>query len=301
MQKHILLTGGSGLIGKHLTRILLDKGYLVSHLSRSPAETPGVKTYLWDVGKNEIDPNCVDGVDTIVHLAGAGVADQRWTDRRKKELVESRTKSIWLIYDLLKGKKHKVTSVVSASATGFYGDRGEQLLTETTPPSADFLAEVCLKWEVAVDDGADLGLRIVKLRTGIVLDKNGGALPKMASPVNWGVGSPLGNGKQWMPWIHWRDVVDMYLYAMTESKLHGVFNMVSPNPATNRNFTKAVAKTLHKPLWAPNVPAFAIKLLLGEMSIAVLASTKVSAQKIEDAGFKFRYPELDKALEEIYG
>jgi uncharacterized protein (TIGR01777 family) len=300
MPKHVLLTGGSGLIGKHLTQLLLDNGYEVSHLSRTPETMPDVKIYLWNVEKNEIDAACIIGVDTIVHLAGAGVAEKRWTNKRKKEIVNSRTKSIWLIYDLLKKKNHLIKSVISASATGFYGDRDGQILTEFTTPGNDFLAEVCQKWEAAVDEGAELGLRIVKLRTGIVLDKNGGALPQMANPVKWGIGSPLGDGRQWMPWIHWQDVADMYFYAITHTKLKGVYNMAAPNPVTNQQFTQALAKQLHRPLWAPKVPAFLIKLLLGEMSIVILGSTKASSQKIEDAGFTFKYPELDKALKEIY-
>jgi len=301
MPNHILLTGGSGHIGRHLTQLLLDNGCTVSHLSRAPENIPGVKTYLWNVEKGEIDTACVTGVDTIVHLAGAGVAEKRWTDKRKKEIIESRTKSITLIYDLLRKKTNLVKTVISASATGYYGDRDGQLLTENTTPGEDFLAEVCIKWEAAVDEGTELGLRIVKLRTGIVLDKNGGALPQMANPVKWGVGSPLGNGKQWMPWIHWQDVVDMYFYAITDHNMKGVYNMVAPNPVTNKEFTKVLAGQLHRPLWAPKVPAFLIKLLFGEMSIAILGSAKASSKKIEDAGFKFKYPELSAALKEIYG
>ena len=301
MQKHILLTGGSGLIGVNLTKLLLDKGYEVSHLSRTPGKDPRVKTYLWDVHKGEIDEACIDGADTIIHLAGAGVAEKRWTNKRKQELVESRTKSIRLIYELLRKKEHKVTSVISASATGYYGDRGDVLLTEDSKPADDFLAECCIAWEKAVDEGEDLGLRIIKFRTGVVLNKKGGALPQLANPVKWYVGSPLGDGKQWIPWIHWHDVVKLYLYAIMHNKLTGTFNMVAPAPVTNQEMIRAVAKQLHKPLWAPKVPAFALNLLLGEMSMIILGSTKVSSQKIEDNGFKFEYPELEGALKEIYG
>jgi uncharacterized protein (TIGR01777 family) len=301
MQKHILLTGGSGLIGSNLTKLLLDKGYEVSHLSRSPGKNPRVKTYLWDVHKGEIDESCIDGVDILIHLAGAGVADQRWTEKRKKELVESRTKSIRLIYELLKKKAHKVNTVISASATGYYGNRGDLLLTEEIKPSNDFLAECCIAWEKAVDEGEELGLRIVKFRTGVVLNKKGGALPQLAVPIKLYIGSPLGDGKQWIPWIHWHDVVKLYLYAIMYTKLSGTFNMVAPLPVTNEEMTRTVAKQLHKPLWAPKVPGFILKLLLGEMSTVVLGSTKVSAQKIEENGFKFEYPEIKGALKEIYG
>ncbi len=300
-KKHILLTGGSGLIGNQLTERLLEKGYLVSHLSRSPGKDTRVKTFLWDIDKGEIDKKSLEGVDTIIHLAGAGIAEKRWTDDRKKLLIESRTKSIGLIYELIKSTPNKVKNVISASATGYYSNRGDELLTENSKPARDFLGTCCIEWEDAVDKGEALGLRVLKFRTGVVLDKKGGALPKLASPVKFGLGSPLGSGKQWIPWIHSRDVVDMYLYGIENSNLKGAYNMVAPNPVTNKRLTQAVAKQLHKPLWLPKIPSFALKLLLGEMSLVVLGSTKVSAQKIIDTGFEFTYPEVSGALKEIYG
>ena len=301
MQKHILLTGGTGLIGTHLTQALLDKGYKVSHLGRKPGNNPKVKTYLWDVPKGEIDEACINEIDTIVHLAGAGVVDKRWSDKRKKEIIDSRTKSVGLIYQVLRKKSHNVKTIISASATGYYGDRGSELLTEESEPGSDFLAEVCIKWEAAADKGEDLDLRIVKFRTGIVLNKDGGALPQLANPIKWGIGSPLVNGEQWMPWIHWRDVVKMYIYGIENDLLSGVYNMTGPNPVTNKQLTKAVAEQLHKPLWTPNVPEFLLKLILGEMRIAVLESDRTSSKKIEDVGFEFDYPDLLVALKEIYG
>jgi uncharacterized protein (TIGR01777 family) len=258
----ILLTGGTGLIGSRLTEQLLEKGYRVSHLSRTASEDARVTTFLWDVNKGEIDERCIDSVDVIVHLAGAGIADKRWTDKRKKEMIDSRTKSIALIYSLLKREKHGVKAVISAAAIGYYGDRGDELMTEESPPSGGFLAKCCIAWENAVDEGEKLGLRIVKFRTGVVLDK-GGALAKMAVPVKFYAGSPLGNGKQWVPWVHWRDVVDMYLFAIENESLTGVYNMVAPKPVDNKKLTQAIAKQLHKPLWLPNVPAFFLKLVMG--------------------------------------
>lgn len=300
MSKHILLTGGTGLLGKKLTNALFDKGYTVSHLSRKQGDDARVKTYLWDIHKGIIDENCIDGVDIIIHLAGAGIADGRWTDERKKELIDSRTISIGLIYGLLRNKPHRVNSVISASATGYYSDRGDELMHEDDKPAHDFLGTCCIEWEKAVDEGEQLGLRVLKFRTGVVLDKDGGALPQLALPIKFGAGSPLGNGKQWIPWIHHEDVVDMYLYGIEQTELKGAYNMVAPNPVTNAQLTKAVAKQLNRPVWLPNVPAFALKLLFGEMSIVVLGSTKVSSQKIEDAGFQFKYPEITAALKEIY-
>jgi uncharacterized protein (TIGR01777 family) len=299
--KSILLTGGSGLLGRHLSKALLAKGYTVSHLSRKGGNNPQIKTFIWDIDKGIIDEHCIDGVDTIVHLAGSGIAENRWTDARKKDLIDSRVKSIELVYDLLKHKQHQVTSVVSASGIGYYGNRGDELMYETSPPTSDFISQCCVLWEAAVDEGEKLGARVLKFRTGVVLDKNGGALPTLAQPIKLYFGSPISSGKQWVPWIHWQDVVDMYLLAIENKNLAGVYNMVAPNPVTNKQLTQAVAKQLHKPLWAPNVPDFVLKLLLGEMSSIVIGSTRVSSQKIENAGFKFKFAGLDAALSEIYG
>jgi uncharacterized protein (TIGR01777 family) len=300
MSKHILLTGGTGLIGRKLTEALLNKGYRVNHLSRSAGTHPGVSTFLWDVSKSQIDEKALDGVDTIIHLAGANVAEGRWSNQRKEEIIKSRTKSINLIYKVLKTRDHQIKAVISASATGYYGDRADQLLTEESAPGTDFLANVCLQWEHAVDAGESFGFRIAKLRTGVVLDAKGGALTQMAGPVKWGLGAPLGSGKQWMPWIHEQDVIDMYIYAVDNDNISGDYNMVAPQPATNKQLMQAIAKELHRPLWLPAVPAFALELALGEKVAIVLNSTKVSAQKIEEAGFKFTYPTLAWALKDIY-
>ncbi len=300
MDKKILLTGGTGLIGKALTGLLLQRGYAVNHLSRGTEKTIGVQTFSWDVKTGYIDEHCIDGVDTIIHLAGAGIAEKRWTEERKREIIESRTKSIELIYNLLKKQKTAVKRVISASAIGYYSDRGDELLTEDSPPNTDFMAQCCIAWEAAVDEGKKLGLGISKFRTGVVLDK-GGALGKMAAPVRFYVGSPLGNGKQWIPWIHLQDAVDMYFFAVEHENFEGVYNMVAPNPVTNKDMTKSIAKQLHKPLWLPNVPASLLKILLGEMSTIVLGSTKVSCKKIEDAGYKFKFENVPAALKAIYG
>ncbi|MCC8410804.1 TIGR01777 family oxidoreductase [Mucilaginibacter sp. UR6-1] len=298
--KKILLTGGSGGLGKQLTSLLLSKGYSVSILSRGEGKDKRVQTYKWDVNKGIIDDACIDGVDTIIHLAGAGIADERWTDERKKIIIESRTKSIALVYDLLKRKSNKVRFVISASGIGYYSDRGDELLTEENPPANDFLGQCCVLWEQAVDEGEKLGLRIAKFRTGVVLDKHAGALPKLSAPVKFGFGAALGSGRQWVPWIHWQDVAGMYLYAI-EQELGGAYNMVAPNPVTNKQLTQHVARHLKRPLWLPNVPAFGLKLALGEMSTLVLGSTKVAADKIEQAGYIFKFDSIDKALTDIYG
>jgi uncharacterized protein (TIGR01777 family) len=299
--KHILITGGTGLLGRLITSELLNRGYQVSHLSRSPGKNPAVKTYLWNISENEIDEQCLEGVDTILHLAGAGIADKRWTNKRKREIIDSRTKSIALIYRLMKSKPNGITTIVSASGTSYYGDGGDALLTEESKPTDDFLSACCIAWENAVDEGRSLGLRIVKFRTGVVLDKRGGALPQMANPVKLALGAAFGNGRQWLSWIHWQDTVSMYLYGIENSHISGVYNMVAPHPVNNKQFMKALARQLHRPLWPVNVPRFVFKLLLGEMSAVVLDSTRASAEKISKDGFTFKYPELTDALKEIYG
>lgn len=300
-QYHILITGGSGLIGRELTTALLNRGYQVSHLSRHPGNDPRIKTFLWDIAKGQIDEECLDGIDTIVHLSGAGVADKRWTKKRKEEIINSRVMSIGLLYQLIKRKPNQVKSVISASGISYYGDRGDDLITENTAPANDFLGRCCILWEQAVDQGKAMSLRIVKYRTGIVLTKAGGALPTLAKPIRLGVGAALGTGKQWIPWIHITDTVNMYLKAIEDENLSGVFNMVAPQPVTNKKLTQAVARQLHRPYWMPNVPAFVIRLLFGEMGTVVLASVRSSSFKIEEAGFNFKYPIIEDALKELYG
>lgn len=301
MSKHILITGATGLIGQKLTDLLLKKGYRVSHISRSLPKNGKVKTYLWNVRKQFIDDNCLNDVDTIIHLAGAPIAQKRWTAKRKEEILESRTQSIALLYQVMRQKPNKVKTVISASATGYYSDRGEELLDENSSPATDFLGTCCVKWEQAVDEGKEFNCRIVKYRTGVVLDKDGGALKPMVFPVKLGIGSPLGSGKQWVPWIHYQDVINLYLFAIENEALEGVFNMTAPHPAMNEELMHALAKTLRKPWWAPRVPAFVLKLLMGEMAKVVLASTKTSAEKIYLSGYEFKYVSVEDALKAIYG
>ncbi|WP_317198309.1 TIGR01777 family oxidoreductase [Mucilaginibacter ginkgonis] len=221
--------------------------------------------------------------------------------KRKQEIIDSRVKSISLIYDSMRTTAHQVKHVVSSSAVGYYGDSGDDILHEETEPGTDFLAECCLLWEQAVDDGVHQGLRVVKLRTGIVLSKNGGALPALALPVKFGLGTALGSGKQWSPWIHIDDAVSVYIYALQNKGLSGAYNMAAPNPVTNNDLTKAVAKQLHRPYWLPHAPAFMLKLILGERSIIALESTRVSSEKITAEGFTFKYTQIDTALTDIYG
>jgi len=300
MGKRVLITGGSGSVGTRLSQLLLENGYEVAHLSRSKTNLPNIQTYLWNVEQNQIDAECINGVDIIVHLAGAGIADSRWTEERKKTIIDSRTKSIQLVYQLLKSNPHQVKTVVSASASGYYSERGDKLMKETDSPNTDFLGECSVLWENAVDEAKDLGIRVVKFRTGVILEKNAGALPKIAAPIKFGFGAPLGNGKQWTSWIYIDDVAEMYLKGIEDETMQGAYNMSTPNPITNKELTVAIAQKLNKPLWLPNVPAFLLKLAFGEMSAVVLGSTKMNVEKIEQTGFKFKFPTIKSALNQIY-
>lgn len=300
--KTILITGGSGLIGKSLTDLLLNKGYIVHHLSReSKAPTKNIKVYKWDLQQKIIDPACIQGVDAIIHLAGEGIAASPWTKKQKKKIIDSRTESIRLLFRLLEqNPAHQVKTIISASGVGYYGNRGDNLLEESSNPGSDFLAQTCIIWENAVEEAKKFGFRIVKLRTGVVLSSHGGALKQIEKPIKMGIGSPLGSGKQWMSWIHIDDLARMYLFAIENENISGAYNAASPFPVTNSEITNQIAHALNKSLWAPAVPAFALSLLMGEMCAVVLNSTKTSANKIINAGFRFNFEKIDDALKNIY-
>ncbi len=298
--RNILITGASGLIGTKLIKNLLEKGHRVSVLSRQASNFRGVSTYNWDIDKQLIDLKAFEGVDTIIHLAGAGIADKRWTKQRKQEIVDSRIRSTQLLYHTIEAIKAPIKTFISASAVGFYGDRDDEILHEESESGTGFLADCCKQWEAAVDEGLKSGIRVVKLRIGIVLSKQGGALSELARPVSFFVGAPLGSGKQWMPWIHLTDLVSIFEKAIENSDYSGTFNACTPYPVTNYEFTKILAKKLFRPVWPVNVPEFVLKTMLGEMSTVILNSTRTSPQKLMDLGFRFRYQGLDAALSEIY-
>jgi uncharacterized protein (TIGR01777 family) len=292
----ILITGASGLIGTRLTEMLLQEGHEVAHLGRSK-KNGQVPSFVWDVEKELVDDEAFRGVDSVVHLAGAGIADKRWTEKRKREILESRTKSTALLAKGLE-KNQNVKAVVSASAIGFYGfNEGDIEFTEENKPGQDFLAGVVDAWERAIDKIQNK--RIVKLRTGIVLSEKDGALKKMMTPIKFGVGAPLGTGTQYISWIHIDDLCRMFMKAIEENAMQGAYNATAPYAVTNEELTKAIAKTLKKPLWLPAVPEFILKIILGELSDAVLKGSKVSSRKIQQAGFQFQFPDLYQALESL--
>lgn len=300
MGKHILITGATGMIGKKLISVLLKSGHELSVLSRGHQKIPGVKVFLWDVYNHKIDKECMAGVDTIIHLAGENIAAQKWSPKRKKQIVDSRVLSTQLLYQTLKETKAPVRSIISASAVGYYGDSGDEILVEESPAGYGFMAECCEAWEQAVDKGRQLGLRIVKLRIGVILSAKAGALAAFEKPIRLFVGAALGSGRQWIPWIHIDDLVAMFVYAATHQTLSGAYNACAPFPVTNATLTKTIAKKLHRPVWPFNVPEKILKLILGEMSEVIFLSTNTSAEKILEADFKFKYTQLNDALTDIY-
>ena len=299
MHKNILITGASGLVGSRLTELLLQKVYQVSHLSRSNKGGP-IPIFQWNVSKQEIEKAAIEQTDTIIHLAGAGIADKRWTDKQKKEILDSRVKSTQLLYEALRQGKHNVKTFVAASAIGIYGfARSDIVFNEDSKPADDFLADVVRQWEAAVDKIEALGIRVVKIRIGILLSDRGGALKEMMQPIKWGVGSPLGNGKQYLSWIHIDDVCRIFIKAIEDEEMRGAYNAVSPSPTTNKELTVAIARVLRKPLWLPNVPSFVLKMLLGEMADLVLKGCQVSAAKIQKEGYQFLFTDLAVALNDL--
>ncbi|WP_258103071.1 TIGR01777 family oxidoreductase [Marinoscillum sp. MHG1-6] len=293
----ILITGASGLVGKPLSWNLIRFGHHVVHLSRRKRPTSPFETFLWNPEEGFIDEKAFEGVNHIIHLAGAGVADKRWTTKRKKEILESRVGSTELLFDYVEKLDLKLRSYISASAIGLYGDTGDEWVDEDTPPGKDFLAQVVKDWEGAADMFSSR-TRVAKVRIGIVLSENGGALTEIAKPVKLFVGAPLGNGKQYLSWIHIKDLVGIFQHILDEN-LEGPFNAVAPQPATNKELTQAIANALNKPLMMPNVPSFVMKSLLGEMASMVLSGSKVSAKKILSQGYEFQYAELQKAVNDL--
>ena len=302
---NVLITGGSGLIGTRLTEILITRGFTVSHLTRKVEnKTVGgklIKTYLWDIENGIINEEALLETDYLIHLAGAGIADENWSEERKKEIIESRTKSVQLLVNKLKILPHRIISFVSASGIGYYGaDTGNEHISEQHTAGIDFVADCCIQWEAAADKIQEIGIRTVKLRTGIVLSEKGGALPRLTQPVRWGVGAALGTGKQWQSWIHLDDLCEMYIKSLTDKQMTGTYNAVAPNPVTNHDLTKISAEVLERPFWMPNVPIFALKLVFGEMADVVLGGNYVLNQRIKlETDFDYKFVEIRKALADL--
>jgi len=298
MKENILITGGSGFIGKKLTDLLIQSGYSVSILSRKNKQnTNTISYYIWDVKNNYIDDKSVLNADYIIHLAGENIADKRWTTKRKLDIVTSREQSIRLIYDVLLSNDKKLKAFISASGIGIYGAlSGKTICSENTPPANDFLGSTCQKWEAAADTIESLQIRTVKIRTGLVLGKKEGFLKKMIPIFKYGFGSALGSGKQYMPWIHIDDLCAIYLEAVQNKNMNGSYNAAINDNTNNSIFSKTLAKIYGYTIWLPNVPSFVLKIVLGEMSNIITKGRRVYSGKIEKTGFEFKYKNLETAL-----
>lgn len=294
----ILITGGNGLIGKHLSKVLRAKGYHISILSRTTNEAPNV--YFWDIGKNFIEPKAIQEANYIIHLAGAGIADERWTNKRKKELVNSRVESTKLLYENVLKLNPNLKGFIAASGIGYYGTvTSVKIMTENDPPGNDFLAKTCMLWEQESLKFDAINIRTVILRTGVVLTEQGGALEKLIKPIKLGMGAILGTGKQYVPWIHINDICNMYVEAIENKKIHGIYNAVAPEHITNTELTKNIAAALHKKIRLPNIPSLVLKAMLGKMAVVLLEGSRISCEKIEKEGFQFQFPKLNNALKHL--
>lgn len=282
MTETVLITGASGLIGRHLSILLKDKGYRVLTLSRKPKEEGA---YRWDPLNGYLDLEALRQTDHIVHLAGAGIGDRRWTEDRKKEILNSRVLSCELLYRKCMEAGAPLKTFVSASAVGYYGD--EPAISEEAPAGKGFLASICEQWELAADRFEKAGVRTVKIRTGIVLAADGGILPQMALPVRLGFGLAFGSGKQHLPWIHIDDLCTIYLQAIKNERWSGAYNAVAPEPTTNGAFTKVLAGLFHKPFWPISIPALPVQLLLGERSELLLKGSLIRSTRLSENTFRF--------------
>ena len=294
----ILITGASGLVGSQLVPSLKSQGHEVLCLVRHTPKTSATEI-RWNPDDATLNAAELEGLDGVVHLAGENLAEGRWTDEKKKRIRESRVKGTRLLSEALARLKQRPKVLVSASAIGFYGNRGDEILTERSAAGEDFLAEVCREWELATAPAGENGIRVVHLRFGVIFSKEGGALAKMLFPFRMGVGGKIGSGTQYMSWIAIDDVVGVIEYALMNDGLRGAVNVVSPNPVTNHEFTKTMGSVLSRPTIFP-VPAFAAKLLFGEMADAtLLTSQRVEPERLKESGYEFKYPDLKGALQHL--
>jgi uncharacterized protein len=297
----VLITGGAGLIGRHLCKKLKEKGYNIALLRRKSNPCDDIPVYTWDPDKNIIDPEAISNSDYVIHLAGAGIGDKRWTKKRRVLISDSRIKTGELILNKVQESGKKLRAFISASGIGYYGTiTSDKIFTETDQPANDFLGEICRKWEQMADRFEESGIRTVKIRTGVVLTAKAGALGRMIPLVRIGIGSSLGSGKQYLPWIHIDDLCNIYIKAIEDKSLKGTYNAVSPEHITNKSLMRALAKVLRKPFCFPAVPSFIMKILFGKMSGILLNGSRVSADKIISAGYNFEFPDLESALKNLF-
>ncbi|MFP5261257.1 MAG: TIGR01777 family oxidoreductase [Blastocatellia bacterium] len=299
----VLITGATGLIGRGLCHSLTGEGHEVIALSRSPQRAKDIavaEAHRWEPEAGPPPDEALNGVDAVVHLAGEPIAARRWSDEQKRRIRDSRVASTRNLVNALRLMAIKPRVLVSSSAVGFYGDRGDELLNESSAAGAGFMSEVCESWEREAERARLFGVRVVEVRTGVVLSAEGGALKKMLPPIKLGVGGPLGGGKQWFPWIHIEDIVGIFRHAIKSSSLSGPVNGTAPGLVNNAELTKQLGRVLHRPTFL-GVPEFALRGLMGEMADVLLGSQRVIPKAVLDDGYKFQYPSLPLALEDLLG
>ena len=299
MKETILITGAGGSIARKLSE-RLQPDFEIRFLTR---KKKNLTDFEWDLKNKTIDENAFNNVSHIIHLAGANIAEKRWTAERKQEIIKSRTDSAQLLLKTLNKKNIRLKTFISASGINYYGtETTEHIFTENDPSGNDFLSKVVVLWEKSADQFKENNVaeRVVKIRTAVVLTENEGALPKMSTPIKLGIGSPIGTGKQYMPWIHIDDICRIYEFALKNESVEGAFNATAPEQSNNHYFTKTIAKVLKKPLFMPNIPGFILKLLFGELSVALLEGSRASSEKIRKAGFEFKFPDLENALKNLF-
>jgi uncharacterized protein len=296
----VLITGGSGLIGKYITSTLLEAGYNVSQLSRKINSPGKVQSFMWDPEKRIVDPKAFEGITFLIHLAGASIGEKRWTRKRKEEIIKSRVDSARFLHKFIEEKGIKLEAFISASATGIYGSQtSAKIFSENDPPAGDYLGNVCRQWEEAADLFNSSGIRTVKIRTAVVLEKNDGALSKLMKPGKLGFLIQTGDGCQYMPWIHIKDLSNIYLKAIEDPGIRGAYNAVAPQHISHRDFIQILAKVMKLPVLAAPVPGFILKIILGEMSDVILKGSRVSSDKIMNSGFRFIYNTVEDALNNV--
>lgn len=297
--KKILIAGGTGFVGKQLIPFLVEKGYSIHALTRNPRSnsSENIRFFQWDIEQQYIDKKAFEGVEILINLTGANIGEKRWTNDRKKELIDSRIKSIDLLYQYISENKFNINIFISSSAVGFYGAvTTDKTFVETSESGNDFLASVSQKWEDATLKFNDLGIRTVILRKGVILGKEGGMAQKLSPLANLGINVSLGSGKQYLPWINIRDLLRLYEFILSKAQLNGIYNTVATEQITMNNFSKALLKSFGKKSFLPNVPAFVIRLLFGEMAVMLLEGSKVSNEKLKNTGFYFEFDTLEKSL-----
>lgn len=296
----ILITGGSGLVGRAVSELLLNSGHQPAWLSREASASTSILQYKWDISGSYIDKKAFEGVEAVVHLAGAGIVDHRWTPAYKQEIIDSRVKSSALLYDYISKNNYPVKTLVGSSAVGYYGARQNNLVfTEEDFPGTDFLSKTCALWEKSYTPFQQLGIRTAVIRTGLVLSREGGFYKKMAPLFRVGLGAALGRGKQYMPWIHIHDIAAMYKHLLFTTQLSGAYNGVATELINNRDFSKKLAESLNKPFFLPPVPSFALRLALGESAATVTEGLRISNQKVKGSGFRFKFEKVADALHHL--